>query len=253
MIELLQKIGLEDKEIVIYMASLEHDLNTPTSIAKQTGIKRTTVYFYLEKLLNKGLIAQKVKKAKKFIVCLPTKNAIQNYLENQKDKINAGEKMLGQLPAEKTNLLNTLPTQVYYYEGKEGVKTLINSILAEKENIYWFGSMDNVLSVVDEEQFYHLFTLKRMVQNTSSYALTDKRILSYKRFSEQLGNFRFFKFLNKDFEIPALLVLFGSSIGLISINGGNIKTILIKDRIIYEVIKSLFFGYWNSLPEEKLK
>jgi sugar-specific transcriptional regulator TrmB len=251
MIELLQKIGLEDKEIAIYTACLEHNLNTPTDIARQTGIKRTTVYFYLGKLLNKGLIAQKVKKAKKYIVCPPPKTAIRNYLKNQKEQIFAGEKLLESLPTDKINILTSLPTQVFYYEGKEGVRTLINNILAEKENIYWFGSMENILSVVDEEQLYHLFTLKRMVQNTSSYALTDRHILKYKRFSEQLGNFRFFKFLDKNFDIPALLVLFGNTISLVSINGGNVKTIIIKDRVIHEMVKFLFLSYWDCLPEEK--
>ena len=37
MIELLKKIGLEDKETAIYMVCLEHDLNTPTSIASKPG------------------------------------------------------------------------------------------------------------------------------------------------------------------------------------------------------------------------
>ncbi len=250
MIELLKKIGLEDKEIVIYMACLEHDLNTPTSIAKQTGIKRTTVYFYIEKLLAKGLVAQKIKKVKKYIVCLPTKNAVKNYLESQKEKIADGEKLLGQLPTEKTNLLNTLPTQVYFYEGKEGAKKLLNEILAEKDNIYWLGSIENVLSVVGEENLYKLFTLKRMTQNTSSYALTDKKILEHKRFSEQLGKFRYFKFLDSPFEIPALLVLFKNHIGMISLSGGSVKTIIIKDRLINEMVKFLFMSYWETLPEK---
>lgn len=233
------------------MACLEHGLNTPTSIAKQTGIKRTTVYFYIEKLLAKGLVAQKIKKVKKYIVCLPTKIAVKHYLNCQKEKIAEGEKLLRQLPAEKNNLLNTLPTQVYFYEGKEGAKRLLNEILIEKDNIYWLGSIENVLSVVGEENLYGLFTLKRMTQNTSSYALTDKKILEHKRFSEQLGKFRYFKFLESPFEIPALLVLFKNHVGMISINSSSIKTIIIKDKLVNEMIKFLFMAYWTTLPEEK--
>ncbi|MEK7161406.1 MAG: hypothetical protein AAB729_01810 [Patescibacteria group bacterium] len=107
-----------------------------------------------------------------------------------------------------------------------------------------------MLSIVGEENLYSLFTLKRMAQNTSSYALTDKKILEHKRFSEQLGKFRYFKFLDKSFGIPALLVLFGNNVSMVSVNGGSVKTVIIKDRLINEVVKFLFMSYWGTLPEK---
>src|SRR5690349_10672218 len=96
----LQHMGLEEKEIKIYLACLESELNTPTTLAKKTGLKRATIYFYLERLEQKGLIDFEVRRARKYISALPPKRALKQYLESKKEEINKSESLLADIVAQ---------------------------------------------------------------------------------------------------------------------------------------------------------
>lgn len=52
----LGKWGLSEKEAAIYLASLKVEVTSPFSIARETGIPRTTVYTVLADLALKGLV-----------------------------------------------------------------------------------------------------------------------------------------------------------------------------------------------------
>ncbi|MDP9249059.1 MAG: winged helix-turn-helix transcriptional regulator [bacterium] len=246
--KLLLKFGLEEKEADIYLACLEKELNTPTEIARKTGIKRTTVYFYLEKLLEKGLVSYKIHKAKKYVQALPLRKALSEYVKKNKEDLTEQEKIIEKLPADKIAKPENAQTQVYYYEGKAGARLVVYKILAQKKDIYWLGSIETILAVIDEKKFYKMFTIKRMSQNTSAFALTDKKILNYPRFSEMLGKkFRSIKFLDKNFDLPTLLVLFEGTVCLIS-KDSKIHTVIIEDDLIYQMIYFLFQSSWNTRP-----
>src|SRR3989344_1389479 len=90
----LKELGFENKEIIVYLACLEGKLNTPTSLGKKTGLKRTTIYFYLEKLKQKGLIVYEIKKSRKYITALPPKQSLKRYIQTKKEKINQEEEIV---------------------------------------------------------------------------------------------------------------------------------------------------------------
>src|SRR3989344_3220686 len=56
--EYLQKLGLSDKEIALYLAILQRGKVDIPEVAKITGINRTTVYSVASELVSKGLISQ---------------------------------------------------------------------------------------------------------------------------------------------------------------------------------------------------
>ena len=86
-------------------------------------------------------------------------------------------------------------SKVYHYEGKEGSQFVIDKILKAKKDIYWIGSIETLLSMIGEKHLYKLLTVKRLKQETTTFAITDKRILQYKKFSQMIGNQRHFRFL----------------------------------------------------------
>ncbi|OGN00936.1 MAG: hypothetical protein A3B91_00185 [Candidatus Yanofskybacteria bacterium RIFCSPHIGHO2_02_FULL_41_29] len=56
--EYLQKLGLSDKEIALYLAILQRGKVDIPEVAKITGINRTTVYSVASELVSKGFISQ---------------------------------------------------------------------------------------------------------------------------------------------------------------------------------------------------
>jgi len=254
--KLLEKLGLEDKEQVVYLECLKRESTTPSELVKNIGFKRSTVYFYLEKLRAKGLVSSKIVKRAKRIVATAAKEALENLVEQQKkhatEAQHAFEKLIPELEQRmKSNQVkDDNKSSVYYYLGSEGTRQLGKKVLREKKDIYWFGSMEFILSIVPAEKLYRSLTLKRMTWGTTSYAITDKRILKSKRFSEKLGDFRKFRFLEKNFDIPALLIIFGNNIAIVTRETNNnrgIKTVLIEDALMSKLVLSLFTTLWNKL------
>ncbi len=90
-------------------------------------------------------------------------------------------------------------------------------------------------------------TWRRMSQNTTSYAITDKKIQNMERYGGNPGKFRQFRFLKGEFKIPALLVLFGNKCALISIKNDKPTIVLIDDLYMADIIKFLFMSLWNTL------
>jgi len=245
----LKELGFEDKEIKVYLACLGGELNTPTSLGKKTGLKRATVYFYLEKLKQKGLIVYEVKKSRKYIIALPPKQSLKRYVQTKKEKISQEEEIVKELVSKLGNVAerDNVHSKVYHYEEEEGLRFAIDKILEAKKDIYWIGSIETLLSMIGEKHLHRLLTVKRLKQGTTTYAITDRKILQYNKFSQMVGEQRHFRFLDKDFTIPAVLGLFGNNICLISKNNDKIKIVLIEDELMFKITHFLFESMWNNL------
>ena len=247
----LKELGFEDKEISVYIACLQEKLNTPTNLGKKTGLKRSTVYFYLEKLKQKGLIVYEVKKSRKYITALPPKQSLKKYIQTKREKIGQEEEVVKDLISKLGTIVqgNNNYSKVYHYEGEEGLQFVIDKILKAKKDIYWIGSIETLLSLVGEKHLYQLLTVKRLKQGTTTYAITDKKILQYNKFSQMIREQRHFRFLDKDFTIPAVLALFGNNVCLISKDNNKIKIVLIEDELMLKITHFLFESMWVSLSK----
>ncbi|MFH1235645.1 MAG: helix-turn-helix domain-containing protein [Parcubacteria group bacterium] len=249
--KLFQKLGFDGKESSIYISCLKKELNTPASLARITGIKRGTVYFYLEKLKEKGLLTYKVKGKRKYIVAEQPQRAFQEYLANENEKLSRQEQVIASLTPQLQAVMKqkNASTNVQFHEGVAGVRLMIDKIIEAKTNIYWFGSIDMLLSLVGEEELYRRLTLRRLKQGTTSYAITDRRILAKKRFGEKIGNFRQFRFLEKNFTIDAGMLLFGNVVALAS-KDHPVKIALIEDSLMAQTLHYFFMLLWGTLPDK---
>lgn len=54
----LQKLGLNEKEVGVYLSLLKHGEGTGYLVAKDLGMKRSSVYFLLDELRKKGLVTR---------------------------------------------------------------------------------------------------------------------------------------------------------------------------------------------------
>jgi len=249
----LRALGLEDKEVKIYLACLAHDTPTPTQVAKLTGLKRATVYFYLERLREKGLIEWEVHKARKHISPIPPRKGLKRYIAKKQEEVNRSEDIVKQLltHVEKVAHEKTPGSKVYHYEGEEGIRFAIEKLLTSRKVIYWIGSMELFITAVGgEEEWYKMFTVRRLELGTVTRGITDRRILKYPRFSEMKEGKRSFRFLKEDFDIPALLGTFGDCICFFSLQKKEARVVLIENALMAQMFKFFFESLWDSLPEE---
>jgi len=249
----LQKLGLEEKEVQIYLSCLSQKDPTPTLVAKLTGLKRATVYFYLERLKEKGLIEWEIHKSRKHISLVPPRRGLKRYIAKQKEQIERSEDVMKGILAhmEQVNQETVPGSKVYHYEGQEGIRFAIDKMLHSRKPLYWFGSMELLLAAAGgAEAWYRMFTARRLQEGTVTYGITDRRILRYPQFSNMKEARRSYRFLEDDFEVPATLVIFGDSICLGSKQNNELRMVLIENAMMAQTLTFMYKVLWSKLSEE---
>jgi sugar-specific transcriptional regulator TrmB len=135
----LEKIGLKEKEAKVYIELLKEGQSIANNIAKKTNILRSSVYDYLEVLLDKGFITYAIISGKKYFQAVDP----QKILDSFEEKKNAEEETLKQIIPELTSLKNMAEKKanVEVFEGKEGMKSVMSYILKDNpKEILIYGS-----------------------------------------------------------------------------------------------------------------
>jgi HTH-type transcriptional regulator, sugar sensing transcriptional regulator len=135
----LEKIGLKEKEAKIYIALLKSGETLANQLSKKTNILRSSIYDYLDILLDKGFITYTIKSGKKYFQAVNPQKILDNF-EEQKNK---EEQALKEIVPELTKLQNITEKKanIEVFEGKEGMKSVLSYILKENpKEILVYGS-----------------------------------------------------------------------------------------------------------------
>lgn len=150
----LQKLGLNEKESKVYLASLELGYASVQDIAKKSGINRATTYFIIDGLVKKNLITQIEKDKKTFFAAEDPRglgSIIDKKLKEAEEVKNIFKDILPQLESI-YNLAAEKP-KVRYYEGMEGLQAMRSEFLeVAKKEILGFISLDQVFKYFPEQQ-----------------------------------------------------------------------------------------------------
>ena len=118
----LQDIGLSDKEAKVYLALLGVDDYSVMELSEKTGIKRTTVYPVLEKLMADKLVDE-VKIENKVRYRAEPPERLFTFIQEQKLKLDEKSKLMQDVVPQLRSLGRESGERpiVKYYEGRKGV------------------------------------------------------------------------------------------------------------------------------------
>jgi|SRR3989344_3303652 len=149
----LEKIGLTESEIKVYLALLKLGQITAGPIVDEAKVTRSKIYDILERLKNKGLVSYLTKESTKYFSAADPKN-ILNYLEEKEKKIQEDKKsikmIIPELLLQQTLVGNNKIAEIFI--GIKGMENAFNALIAEfepKEVYYAFGAGkgDNVKQI----------------------------------------------------------------------------------------------------------
>ncbi|MBW2967781.1 hypothetical protein KY362_04800 [Candidatus Woesearchaeota archaeon] len=164
--EVLKEIGLSDGETKVYLALLKLGPSPVSKVKEETGLHRTTIYDFLEKLLNKGLVNYNIKgHVKQYKATNPEK-----LLEVVKEKERYVKEALPELKkmAEFTKDEMIIET----YKGVEGFKMILQGTIKEGKDFIGFG--------IDEAKFQKTFghLVDQQFQNERAAGLKERMLTS---------------------------------------------------------------------------
>ncbi|MEK7072279.1 MAG: helix-turn-helix domain-containing protein, partial [Patescibacteria group bacterium] len=144
----LKILGLDDKDIAVYLAILTLGKSTITDISRKSAIKRTTIYSYLDNLLKFGLIFKTVDK-KRIYYCPENPDKIKSVLEKQKTEIDEKKEKINLVIPELENLYSSSfnRPRISFYESKEGLREIYWQMLDTHKKVYSIFSPDNFFQI----------------------------------------------------------------------------------------------------------
>jgi sugar-specific transcriptional regulator TrmB len=233
----LREFGLTDKEIRVYLACIKLGTALVQDIAKKAGTYRTYTYEILKSLKEKGLVSYVIKSGKQYFeVARPEK--LLNILKEKEQKI---QKLMPHLETLYKSAVEKPKIEIY--EGKEGIKTVIDDLIKTKKDIVVYGSTRKQLSLL---HFYFPHYIQgRVKARIRIKVLTEKSKETTelkKRDNIELRETRFFP---GNLEPPTATNIYGSKVAILSLEK-ELLAILIESEPIARTQKMIFDLLWQT-------
>jgi predicted transcriptional regulator len=252
----LQQLGFSEIESKLYLALLESGPMSVRDLAELTNIKRTTAYFHIDLLVDKGLIIRVVNGSRKQIAAAQPESGLQALVEKQMQSAHTVEK-------EFPEVLQTISTsfpgfkdddtfEIKHYKSISGIHKIY-------EDLFRTDDLCSYIKLVGSGSFFsdNIALLDdAFVKNPKLKIreLIDDSPLSRSETGENLKRHpgRYFrKFLPKEMELTAEDVhIYDGKVAIIHFIG-KINAVVLRDADYYNNAKALFEYLWRTLPETK--
>lgn len=231
LVENLQLLGLNEKEANVYLAILSIGKSNVTDIAKKAGLKRTTLYEYLENLLKQGLIYKTVTNKRTYY--LPeAPNKIVSMLDRKKVEIDETKEKVGVFIPE----LEKMYAQAYhkpvirFFEGRDGLREVYWKMLNTSKTVYSIFSPDNFFNLFSADENHsllmQLFNQGGMMRSFVEKTQDPRPELKRKEYAKFIHS----KELPPDFKFETDMLVVGNMTALISFK--TLIGIIIEDEAI---------------------
>jgi sugar-specific transcriptional regulator TrmB len=238
----LQDLGLNEKEAKVYLASLELGQSTVQQISQKAGINRATAYFIIEGLMTSGLMSSFHQGKKQFFIASDP-DQLEDILTRQKAEIDKRikglEKILPELRSY-NNKANNKPV-VRYYEGKEGIKTMVDEIFKSAKDVvrmaYSVDAVDGLFTTEERERWRS----DRVNKN-----IYTKSIYTYKNgYLKNVPNGETRKVPVGMFPITCDIAIFENIVRIASLSK-RLVGVVIEDEEIAQSMKAVFDLAWEA-------
>ncbi|MDP2656620.1 MAG: helix-turn-helix domain-containing protein [bacterium] len=244
--DIFKQIGLDEKQTAVYTAMLELGPATVGQLLKKTPYKRGDLYNVVYSLRDKGLVSEKVSKGVT-IFTLEEPEHIKDLITAEKERIARVQQGFDAIfPDLKSQYnLSVQKPGVRFYEGEEGMKTLMADSLSAKSEIYSYVDVEAVQAYVSEfnkeyvKDRERLGKKKKMIVFDSEYnrhyfaqlgtSVTDVRFIAYPFNSFGVG-----------------MQIYDKKISYLTMEPSHMIGVIIEDSLISNMHRQLFEYMWST-------
>jgi sugar-specific transcriptional regulator TrmB len=255
LVKKLEKTGFTDKEALVYVSLLELGGAYPSRVAEYCGLKRATTYNVLLTLSIRGVINE-IEKKNKLYYQIEKPEKIVRYSQSQirraEDALESTKKIIPEIE----DLFGALKNhpRVTYYEGNEGLLSIYEDMIDIKKpyEMLAFSKADEFISFLPKE------FLKRFIEKKVEIGITTRGLTpdtpENRKYSETYFKNMPEKFWPKakyikleQFPLNGEIVMYGDSkIAITNFNNGQMTGIVIDDKALHGMMRTIFELSWNS-------
>lgn len=154
--KLLEKIGLDDREVEVYLALLPLTSARASDIAKASKQSRSHTYLILRSLRDKGLVSE-VEKGKVIEFVAEPPNRLMAYLQDREEEMRRLQVMTERVLPQLETLSTTLDGQprVTFLTGLEGMKRVYRDAMVEE--FHGIFNPESMYNVFGDNVFLNIF------------------------------------------------------------------------------------------------
>lgn len=243
-IQFLREVGFTDNETRVYLELLKSGEALASELSDRTGVNRTLAYQILNNLMKRGLASYVIKNnVKYFKAAHPSK--LSHFLKEKELNI---QKLIPDLLK-----LAKKPEEKKYsaelYEGKEGLKTIMNDITRSKPK-EWLDFTSGLTIDVLPKFFMDKWEKLRVEEKIKARFLINDTSDGRKRGKEleklKLSEVRY---LPKGFKSPSHIYIYGSKVGIALWVKEFPFGILIESKEIAGRFREFFEWFWRLSKE----
>ncbi len=231
----LTKLGLNEREAIVYKAALSLGTFSIASLSFQTKIKRPTCYFTISNLMEKGLISKLAQSKKAIYMAEHPRQLVAHIKKNlfraeQLSKELEQESNLGQKP------------KVQILTGQGGLEKIYQDMVSvENTEVCSFLDTKSLLGRTGD-YFLKDWISERQKKNVSIKSLTDANPdFTYKTNKDEL---RVSRVVSDEIKLNGSIGVYGDKVVYIS-NSNDDFSLIVDNKGFKESLLSIFNYIWN--------
>ena len=201
----LQELGLTENEAKVYLFLLENGPSNITEITNKTPIHRINVYDILKRLLEKGLVSFTIEGKKKFYSATDP----DYFLKILEEKENLFKKILPDLERKKKLAKGKYETKVF--QGKKGIKAILEDMLKQKKTICVFGAQGNFAETLPI--YFQQFNRRRKEDKIKIKIIHSEKVRKWRK--KHPIEFADVKFISELYDSPSTTFIYGNKVAII--------------------------------------
>jgi sugar-specific transcriptional regulator TrmB len=243
----LLAIGLTVKESSLYLTLLKNGKMSVSQMSAHTGLKRTTLYSYLETLMSYDLL-KKVVIGKRIGYSVKHPRALLEYLRNERAQLEIKfEKIQSVLPLltkEYNQSKNANPSHVVVQQGVTGILRSYTDFLDTWQNVYAIFTPSCFFEIFSFEQNHNLL-MRLQERSLKVYQLVERSEITEKRLLKKTyDSFVKSKLLPENLRFETDILVSGNRLLLISFK--TLTAITIEDSALAKTQKEFIKSIWDD-------
>ncbi len=244
--QLLDQFGCDEEEKVLFSSLFTHGEQKVQELAKNSSIKRTTIYGVIERLLDKNLIEEITKQSVKTYRVLEKENIKKN-LDTKISTLWETKSSIDKLFSSLNTGANKKP-ELKFFEGKSGVQHVLNDLILYKNTeTESFWPIKKMLKVLGAD-YFNFLNKERIKRNIFTRAIwPENQIIDTKEFP-YLGSgeefLREIRVAPKQIDFSVGYWIYEDKVAFIACDNEPYAFIL-KSEIFVEMMKMQWNLVWN--------
>lgn len=246
----LEKLGLSDKEALVYLAALELGPSPVQVIARKAEVNRATTYVMIEALLQKGLMST-FDKGKKSLYTAEKPERLHRIVHHERAVVDEKESIIKRLLPDLEAISDAAGERpkVSFFEGIEGLEAM-------RETIFDSGA-EKMEDVISYDDLRHLLPEEHWKRHNKK--LDSRKIKGRALFTSESGNenpkdstglWEYKKLPHKLFPMHGELTVYGDKVAMVALRG-KLVGVIVESKEMATMVRTLFNLSWLQADEYK--